>query len=1093
MFFGVLMYLKFAFAFYFVYSIIAENGTNKFLVKSEKAILYKKGKQEKALMKIQEDLYFLSRLNSVQNWNTESSSSPNDIREFMNTRPDYDHLRILDTNGMEVIRVNNRNNVSELVATENLQNKSHREYYIKSKQLLEREYYVSPISLNQENGKIEVPYKPVFRVTMPIFNQGTKVGYLCINYKLKHLLENFQNNSFHNAHFDLVDSNGELLSQIMGENFPPSLKFHSSELVQKLKKSKRSIDSIRGEKHLFMATPLEWKSSSINNKLLKSNQDSGGELTLIYFMPNSVVEAINNDLFYTILISFLVFSLFYLPTVWILHNQRKKRHAIEVRFQSIFNKTTTFIGLLEPDGTLIEANDTALNFGGFTREQAQGQKFWDAPWWSLSDAIQSQLKTAIQKASKGEEIRYDVDVVGGSGEIITIDFSLRPVFDENGEVFYIIPEGKDITEKVSMQEEIESNNQLYEAVQKLSNTGVWSVDLKAGKLDWDETVYAIHELELGTEVNLDEGINYYREDFRELVQTSIDNAILKNESWDFEAILVTAKGNERWVRALGYPVFEHDKLIALRGTFADIDAERRHKEQLEEKENRLRLALDSAKLGMWDWDLVQDVLNWDDSLYEIYEIQKSDFSGAYEAWKNAVHPDDIEEAHEKVNESIDHRVPLNMTFRIITPTGTIKHLQANASVIVDESGKPVRMIGVNKDVSERVKNETKIRELNANLEDKVLERTAELNGTKMELEQQISLMGVSAMVSETNLKGEIIRANDTFCNCTGFSEEELIGNTHHILNSGIQTIEQYQSLWETISNGGTWQGELCNKKKNGQLYWVHATIQPFMDSQNEISRYVGVYFNITELKESTRKLSEMNAQLDAANRELETFSYSVSHDLKAPLRALQGFSRNVLERYQSDLDETGVRWLHFIQDNASRMDILISDILSYSKIGKAQIKRTEYSMRKLIDEKIESIQEGYVNRPEIIIDSDIPDVSSDRTMIGVIWQNLIDNAFKYSEKKEKPKIHIRAEANRSGVTYFVKDNGSGFDMRHADKLFGIFQRLHSHEEFEGTGVGLANVQRIICKHNGTISATGEVGKGATFQFFLPFKMTNYEH
>lgn len=509
-------------------------------------------------------------------------------------------------------------------------------------------------------------------------------------------------------------------------------------------------------------------------------------------------------------------------------------------------------------------------------------------------------------------------------------------------------------------------------------------------------------------------------------------------------------------------------------------------ELLSEMNTRYDLATESASLGVWDWNLANNTLIWDDQMFEIYGVEKSDFKGTHDCWRACVHPEDLEACEKLIDESVQLKIGLDIQFRIIhKASDSIRFIRAYAKVLLDEKGNVSRFIGINRDVTERVQNDQKILDLNLNLEEKVQERTTEIQSVTSELEQLIRLLGVSTMISETDTKGKIITVNESFSSLSGYSAEELIGTRHSILKSGVQSQTDYETLWKTISSGGTWQGELCNKNKLGELYWVFATIQPFVDESGEIMRYVGVYFDITQLKESTRKLSEMNTQLDLANRELETFSYSVSHDLKAPLRALQGFSKNVIERYEPTLDDTGKRWLHFIQDNANRMDNLIDDILSYSKIGKASIEKSNYEMKALVEEKISTIEKGYKNETKVVL-KELPNIHSDKTMIGVVWQNLIDNAFKYSQKKESPEITIWGESNEAGVTYFVQDNGDGFDMRHYDKLFGIFQRLHSHEEFEGTGVGLANIQRIIDKHNGTISAVGKTDQGATFQFFLPY-------
>jgi len=957
-FFGVLLYIKFALAAYFIYTFLAQNGTEKFLAKSEKEILYKKGKQEKALMTIHEDLYFLSHLNSVQNLSTMQSGAETDLLEFMKTRPAYDHLRILDTSGHEIIRVNNVSTTT-LVEKEKLQDKSQRDYFINSKGLASNEYYVSPISLNSENGKIEQPLKPVFRLVTPVYNDSVKLGYLCVNYKLKHLLTNFQQSSKSNAHFDLVDGNGVLLSQLIKEKSPEILRTNSQKLKPQKHQGIGAIRTVESNDYVFMTTPLEWNTSSIPLDQLKphSATSSNADLTLIYYIPEKVLAAVNNNLFYSILISFIAFSLFYFATVWFLHIQRMRKHELDVRFQSIFNKTATFIGLLHPDGTLLEANDTALNFGGFTIEQARGLKLWDAPWWSLNDNIKTQLINAIDEARNGNEVRYDVDVVGGSGEVITIDFTLRPVFDENGKVIYIIPEGKDITERQRLQAEINDRNIQNNAIQKISKTGFWKVDLRTRTPHWDEMVYEIHEEPLGKKVNLDEAINYYREDYRPIIQTIIANAIEANKSWEEEAVIVTGKGREKWVHTIGYPVYRNGELVELRGTFSDIDLRKRNEQIIAENEERLRLALETAGLGLWEWNVTDNSLEWDISIFKMFFINQDEFQNDMSCWERIIHKKDRETFKNDLQKSLSTQKGLKTEFRIITPNNKVRIIRCLGTVLRDEDDKPNRMLGVCQDITESTENRRKILELNSTLEEKVEQRTAEITA--------------------------------------------------------------------------------------------------------------------------------INRRLDSANKELEAFSYSVSHDLKAPLRALQGFSKNLVEKYSDSIDETGIRWLQFIQDNASRMDTLIADILSFSRINRAKPKSQKYSMREVIEQKLDTIERIYTTPATVTIAEDLPNIRSDRTMLEVVWQNLIDNAFKYSQKKEHVEINISAQEEEKGITYSISDNGAGFDMKYYDKIFGVFQRLHSNEEFEGTGVGLANVSRILTKHNGCIKATSELGKGTTFQFFIP--------
>lgn len=1085
--YGVPVYLIITIVFFLFYFILAKNSEERLISKGEKAILMMKGKQENALLEIQEDLYFLSNLQHIKNWSSNKKESTKDLNEFMRVRTNYDHLRIIDLSGQEVVRINNKKSI-RIVDSTHLQMKGNKDYFEESTVLKQNEFYSSPISLNRENGKIEVPYNPVFRVLTPLYNKEVKTGYICINYKVKNLLNNFDLGILPIGSFDIKDANNNFLTSLLGEKTPKAASILPESTSEKEKYVFQDITTYEDEHYRYMATPLSWSSNTTNKNadVLRQNESSNQQFTLFQSIPKRIISAASNDILFIFISAFLLFSLFYIFTLRYLYLQRRKSLLSEVQFQSIFNKTSTFINLLTPDGILLEVNDTALQFGGFTREQAVGMKFWEAPWWSIDGETKKQLQQAITQAGEGNEVQYDVDILGGKGEIITIDFTLNPVIDKKGTVIHLITEGKNITERKGLHDAMEEQNLQFRSMQQLSRTGAWSVNIKTNEVFWDDMVYNIHEEPTNKIITLEKGIEYYREDHRPIINKVLETAIEENKPWDVESVIISATGKEKWVRSLGYPVFEENQLIALRGTFTDIDVRKRQEQHITENEKQLRLALQTANLGLWDWKIQEDQLNWDESTRSIFDVEKENVPNTISGWEEHLHPEDLETFKKAVENSLQATEDLDIEFRIQTQENTVRYIKCLATLLTEDS-EPKRLIGVCSDISARIVNRQKIEELNQSLEEKVLIRTKELIQTKSELEQQLNLLGVTAMVSETNLRGEIMKANASFCKKSGYSLEELVGARHSKLKSNVHSKEMYDNIWLTISQGGTWQGELCNKNKNGELYWVHATLQPFLNENGEISRYVGVFFDVTELKTTSEQLASMNRRLDTANKELETFSYSVSHDLKAPLRALQGFSKNLVKNYSDSLDETGVRWLHFIQDNASRMDTLIADILSFSRINKAVTKKDKFDMRHIIEHKADTLKQVYKKPHEITIADNLPNITSDQSMIEMVWQNLLDNAFKYSQKKEFVSIAIWAEEKDSHVTYFIKDNGNGFDMKYYDKIFGVFQRLHSNEEFEGTGVGLANVHRIIQKHKGSIEAYSEPNKGATFQFSLPKK------
>lgn len=222
-----------------------------------------------------------------------------------------------------------------------------------------------------------------------------------------------------------------------------------------------------------------------------------------------------------------------------------------------------------------------------------------------------------------------------------------------------------------------------------------------------------------------------------------------------------------------------------------------------------------------------------------------------------------------------------------------------------------------------------------------------------------------------------------------------------------------------------------------------------------------------------------------ANKEMEAFSYSVSHDLRAPLRAIDGFTQILVEDNAEKLDDEGKRVASIIRASTVKMGKLIDDLLSFSHLGRQEIKKNQVDIKSLVNNIYIELKKNTPDKNIEFVLNDIPNAMADKDMMSVVWTNLISNAIKFTSKKDNPKIEIGGKVYNNIITYYVKDNGAGFDMKYIDKLFGVFQRLHSIDDFEGTGVGLANVKRVIERHGGKVWAEGKVGEGATFYFSLP--------
>jgi light-regulated signal transduction histidine kinase (bacteriophytochrome) len=239
------------------------------------------------------------------------------------------------------------------------------------------------------------------------------------------------------------------------------------------------------------------------------------------------------------------------------------------------------------------------------------------------------------------------------------------------------------------------------------------------------------------------------------------------------------------------------------------------------------------------------------------------------------------------------------------------------------------------------------------------------------------------------------------------------------------------------------------------------------------------------LPPAEEQIARLKQQLKDANRELEMLSYSVSHDLRAPLRAIKGFSEALQEDYQGKFDEDGARYLDIIITSTNQIYRLMDGVLSYSRLGRQEMHPSEINMQDLVRGLFAELQAKYPGRKIEFKVGDLPDATADLMLARQIWSNLLDNAIKFTGTRETAVIEVGGKTEGNEVIYFVKDNGVGFDMKYAEKLFGVFQRFHSEKEFPGAGVGLAITQRLVRRHEGRIWADSKVNEGTTFFFSLP--------
>jgi PAS domain S-box-containing protein len=325
---------------------------------------------------------------------------------------------------------------------------------------------------------------------------------------------------------------------------------------------------------------------------------------------------------------------------------------------------------------------------------------------------------------------------------------------------------------------------------------------------------------------------------------------------------------------------------------------------------------------------------------------------------------------------------------------------------------------------------------------------------------------------------ELVNINNTALAWLGYTREEVIGKLKFLDIIHLSDRKVYEPGFDRYIKAGSIENvEIEMKRKDGSRFPMLVSSTAIYDSDGEFLKARTSGFDVTARKEAEQKILELN-------RDLESYTHSVSHDLRAPLRSIIGFAKILEEEYAQQFDEEGIRLLGVIKRNAKRMGLLIDDLLEFSRNNRKEIIVSNIDVYATVHNVINEQLEFEKGRDIEFTVSALSTAKADINMFRIIWVNLIGNAIKYTRRTLNAKIEI-FECRKDGrIFYSIRDNGIGFDMKYAGKLFGVFQRLHKVDDFEGTGVGLALVSRIISKHGGSISAYGEVNRGATFSFFI---------
>jgi PAS domain S-box-containing protein len=682
-----------------------------------------------------------------------------------------------------------------------------------------------------------------------------------------------------------------------------------------------------------------------------------------------------------------------------------------------------------------------------------------------------------------EEDNSSLDEAIEAGVVTGKDFNLLQKIEfPNSRVKYILTLGQvlknefgesigaqgscqDITEKLLAEQDLINSNKLLDESQDIAKAGSWKFDVITKDLIWSKGNYKTFELE---ELPANKLFDAYRKLLRPETVGRLDIAIAKSvasgEDFEFLTDIKFADNRIKYILTLGKLVKnEFGEVIAAQGSTQDITDKMLAEQSLIRSNNLLDESQSIAKIGSWKFNISRKEVAMSKGHSKIFELDDVPTDQLYSAYRGRIHHDDLIKLDILDENTIKTGQEYETNYRILLPDNRIKYISEIGQAYKDEKGEVVGLQGSVMDVTEKTL-----------VEQKLAEKAKEVNDIRLALDE-------SAIITIVDNKGLITFVNDQFCSVSKYSKEEIIGQYSYIDNKNYKLSKFRENIFRTIQNGEIWKGEIKNIAKDGSFYWEKTTIVPFLDTKGKIYQYIAISADISEQKTAQENLNHALIDLEKKNKELDQFAYVVSHDLKAPLRAIHNLAEWIVE----DMPELPT----IVNDNfgllrgrVQRMENLINGVLDYSRIGRTKVKTELIDVKEMIDEVTETLI--LKNDFEISISGNFPIIMGAPILLNQVFSNLIGNAIKYNDKPIG-KVVCFYESIPGFHQFSIKDNGPGIAEEYHKKVFQVFQTIEARDKKESTGIGLSIVLKIIEESGGSIKIESEERKGTNFIFTLP--------